>query len=84
MCFTIDDLEQYINKRGFAVDDYKELMPGVQVSDWDQFIEFIYKTIEGKDDYLKERTRAIRRFHKYADGMNTKRILDACGISLAK
>jgi CDP-glycerol glycerophosphotransferase (TagB/SpsB family) len=80
--FTIDDINEYKESRGFVVDDPLEVMPGEKVKNYDDFIRFIEKIIDEDDKYANERHKINNLCNTYKDGNSSKRIIEFCGITL--
>lgn len=73
--FTTSDIEKYTSDRGFVFDDPLSKMPGELIETGDEFIRFIKKTIDGKDDYVNLRRKLSEQFNKYCDNKNCERVL---------
>jgi len=80
LAFTLDDVEEYENSRGFVFDNIKEWLPGKEVFDFDDFCEFIDEVADGKDSCAKKRQRVSAKMLKFKDNRNCKRILETFGI----
>lgn len=80
--FTVDDIEEYMENRGFVVDDPYELMPGMFINEPCEFIKFVTDLLEEKDDYKEKRERVNNLVNKYHDGKDCKRVLEIAGIKL--
>lgn len=80
--FTEDDVEEYRDSRGFAVDDPDTFRPGMKMRTMKDLEVFIDNLIEGKDDYIQARMKINNLSNKYQDGNNCKRTLEISGIDL--
>ena len=80
MAFTEDDLEDYSDTRGYAVDNPSSYKPGFRIKNKNDFIKFIETLAEGKDDYKAERNRVLGLSNDYRDGQFSKRALEYAGI----
>lgn len=80
LAFTLDDVEEYENSRGFVFDNIREWLPGKEVFTFEDFCEFIKEIGEGRDTTKEKRRKASDKMLKYKDNQNCKRILDAFGI----
>jgi CDP-glycerol glycerophosphotransferase (TagB/SpsB family) len=78
--FVLDDIDEYGDKRGFAVEDPLKLMPGEKIYNEKDLIKFIVNICNGVDNYEEERTRINDLVNKYQDNKNCERILDFLGI----
>ena len=63
ICFTIDDIENYKNGRGFIVEDPISYMPGDKVKTYDQFLAFLSDMIAGVDPYHEKREEMKNLFN---------------------
>lgn len=80
--FTIDDINEYRESRGFVIDDPLEVMPGEKIINYNGFIRFIEQIIDDDDKYANERCNINNLCNAYKDGNSSKRILEFCGIKL--
>ena len=76
--FYINDLEQYRVKRGFAVDNPLEWMPGEKVQSINKLQEVLSKILDGNDRYFKDRRKLATTFHRYKNDFS-KRVLEGIG-----
>lgn len=63
ICFTIDDIENYKNGRGFIVEDPISYMPGDKVKTYDQFLAFLSDMFAGVDPYHEKREEMKNLFN---------------------
>ncbi len=80
--FVIEDIQEYIDKRGFIMENPLDLMPGEKIYNYDDLIKFIQSTIRGEDSYEQERKQINDLVNKYQDNNNCRRILDNIGITI--
>lgn len=73
--YTIDDIAEY--RLGFSVDNFQELMPGNKINTTEDFIEFLCKIEQGKDEFKESRNIINQKIHDFPDGENAKRL---CGL----
>ena len=78
--FTVDDMEEYIQNRGFVVDDPVSLMPGPLLKTSDDFLRFVSSVLTGSDGYAEERKRVGELTNRYHDGKDARRALELAGI----
>ena len=73
----LDNLsEDYKNTRGFILEDnYKILMPGAQVDNFNQFKEELLENLIN-DKYKYEREKSIPLIHKHIDFNSNERIYE--------
>jgi CDP-glycerol glycerophosphotransferase (TagB/SpsB family) len=80
IAFTLDDVEEYHNSRGFVFDDIKQWLPGKEIYAWENFAQFVKDIGSGLDVECEKRRRIKKVMHRFSDDMNCQRILDALGI----
>lgn len=78
--FVIDDIQNYVEKRGFSVSNPLEIMPGEKIYNISNFIEFLKEFKEGKDNYLEERMKINQLCNSYSVENNCEKILNAVGV----
>ena len=57
VAFTINDYEEYKEKRGFVFDDIKSLMAGPTVSNLDDLLAFLNSVMNSEDEFYIERNK---------------------------
>lgn len=80
--FTVDDIDEYKNNRGFVVDDPYELMPGAFINTPEEFLKFVDDLLNGKDDYKEKRRQVNQLVNQFEGGKDCERILKIAGIDL--
>lgn len=80
--FTDDDVEEYRDSRGFAVDDPDAFRPGMKMKTLNDLERFIDNLLQGTDDYIQARTKISNLSNKYQDGNNCRRSLEFSKIHL--
>lgn len=78
--YFLDDYEEYKKSRGIFPENALELMIGDHVYTYSQMEDAIKRICKGEDRYKDERREKLPMFHKYVDGMASKRIIDYFGI----
>lgn len=81
MIFILDDYEDYKKSRGIITENVLDFMVGDHVYSFDELLNSLDKIKKGYDDHVIERRNMIPKFHKYQDGMSSKRILEYLGIT---
>lgn len=81
LAFTLDDVEEYENSRGFVFDNIRDWLPGKEIFSFEDFCVFISEIAEGQDTTKEKRRETAEKLLKYKDNQNCKRILEAFGIS---
>ena len=62
---TTDDVNEYIEKRGFFYDDVYSVLKGVHIGDVDALLGFFRDVMNGVDEKYEERLEMKRRLHPY-------------------
>jgi len=78
--YVFPDLREYEASRGLNLAPYERWVPGPIVSNADGLIAVLDGLLQGRDEHHQERVLARERFHRYADGNSTKRLLDVLGF----
>lgn len=78
--FTLEDVEEYGQSRGFVFDDIREWLPGAELFTFHQFCGFIKETALGIDSTAGKRRRLLKIMHKYQDDESCRRIVEALHI----
>jgi len=77
--FTEDDVEQYKDTRGFAVDPEK-FRPGMRIRNKNDMAQFLQSIADGMDEYKGEREGICKLSNAYLDSGNCRRALELCNI----
>lgn len=80
IAFTEDDLDDYSDARGFAVDDPQEYKPGYRIRSITDFYQFVDNLSANIDSYQKDRIHVNNLANEYRDGNFCQRILELVGI----
>jgi CDP-glycerol glycerophosphotransferase len=78
--FFFPDLEAYRRTRGLSLEPYEDWVPGPLIKSLQELLRELQTISDGNDPHADERRSARRRFHHYADGRSTDRVLDALGL----
>lgn len=82
IAFTLDDVEEYEQSRGFVFDRIKEWLPGMEIETFDDMCIFIKEVESNVDSTGAKRKMLMGRMHKYQDDNNCKRIMEALQIQI--
>ncbi|TCI46217.1 hypothetical protein EVJ27_06930 [Exiguobacterium sp. SH3S2] len=74
IAFTIQDITEYNDNRGFTVNNPKELMPGVKLQNAQDLIKFIDSLVLQEDFFINDRARVNDLVNLYRDGKNSERV----------
>lgn len=77
VAFTVDDIEQYNEERGFVFDNPYEYMPGAKITNLKEIEEFIMDIIEGNDKFAEERQKLNEKINLYNDGNSCERVVQS-------
>ena len=83
ICFTIDDIENYKNGRGFIVEDPTNYMPGDRVTNYQGIVSFLNDLTAGIDHYQMAREEIKNLFNKEKDNA-CDRLADKIGLKSGK
>ena len=80
MGFTLDDVEEYKQNRGFHFDPVSEWMPGAEIYDSNDFEKFIQSVVEDNDFTKEKRSMIKEKMHDFNDDKSCERIIKQLGI----
>ena len=78
--FTLDDLDEYRESRGFVLNPIEEWLPGEKIYDYDGFMSFLEGVCSGDDRSCDIRRQIAKKLHDFSDDNSCKRIADAIGL----
>ena len=79
VAFTINDYEEYKEKRGFVFDDVKSLMAGPTISNLDDLFEFLNNVMKSEDEFYVKRNE-INSIVNSIQKNFTRTLLESVGI----
>lgn len=79
VAFTINDYEEYKEKRGFVFEDVKSLMVGSVIRDSHDLLEFLESVMKSEDPYIDERKIVNNKVNAIQKDF-TKTLLDEIGL----
>ena len=79
VAFTINDYEEYKEKRGFAFEDVKSLMAGPTISNFDELLKFLLSVMKSEDEFCVERNNVNSLVNSIQRDF-TKTLLENVGI----
>lgn len=79
VAFTINDYEEYKEKRGFVFDDVKGLMVGPTISNLDELLKFLLSVMKSEDEFYIERNKVNSIVNSIQRDF-TKTLLENIGI----
>lgn len=82
IAFTLDDLDEYENSRGFFFDNIRDWLPGKELFSFRDFCKYIEEIINGEDSTRTKRRKLWMKMHKYNDDNSCRRILENLKIYL--
>ncbi len=82
MGFTLDDVEEYGESRGFVFPNIREWLPGKELFSFEDFCSFVREIGADVDSTREKRKMLKEKMHRYGDGNNCKRIVEALGIGI--
>ena len=75
--FTLDDLEEYRESRGFVLNPIEDWIPGEKITCFEEFISFITSVCNGEDRSSETRRRIASKLHDFSDDKSCERIAKA-------
>ena len=79
VAFTINDYEEYKEKRGFVFEDVKSLMVGPTISNFDELLKFLLSVMKSEDEFYIERNKVNSIVNSIQRDF-TKTLLENVGI----
>ena len=79
IAFTNDDIKEYSQKRGLAMDP-EEFRPGEKLNNFDDICLFVKHVANEIDEYKEKREYVNHLVNEYQNGNYSKRVLDVMGI----
>jgi CDP-glycerol glycerophosphotransferase (TagB/SpsB family) len=79
--FTVDDMTEYSDNRGFNFDKPLDYMPGPHMKTLDDLYQFVEDLSNNNDAYQEKRKEVNRLFNDYIDNKSCKRVLETVGIA---
>ena len=79
VAFTINDYEEYKEKRGFVFEDVKSLMVGSVIRNSKDLLEFLESITKSEDSYIEERTKVNDKVNAIQKDF-TKTLLNEIGL----
>ena len=76
VAFVQDDINVFVEKRGFAFNNISDYIAGEILKTKDDFVGFLQHISKGEDKYKKERNKIKDFYHKYQDGNSCERIAE--------
>ncbi len=78
--FTLDDIKEYKESRGFVLNPIEEWLPGKKIFEYTDFICFIDEICKGIDSEAEIRDSIRKRLLDYYDDGNCERIVKRLGL----
>ena len=75
MAFTLDDVEEYQQSRGFVFEDIQNYLPGKEIYNVEDFMIFVNEIIEKKDCTKEKRQKLINEMHTFHDDKSSERFV---------
>jgi CDP-glycerol glycerophosphotransferase (TagB/SpsB family) len=80
MAFTLDDLQEYDDSRGFVLNPVVDYLPGAELYRVEDMLAFVTDVCNDKDATRDKRQKLIELMLDYRDGRNSERLLDMLDI----
>ncbi len=80
MGFTLDDVEEYEDSRGFVFENIREWLPGEEIFSLEDMERFIENVALGVDSASEKRRMLMEKMHKFSDDESCARVVDALSL----
>lgn len=80
--FTLDDVEEYGESRGFVFDNIRNWLPGAEIFSFHDLCLFIREIGQGLDSTKEKREKLKKIMHDYSDDQSCRRITEALQIHI--
>jgi len=80
IAFTLDDVLEYENSRGFVFENIRDWLPGEEIVDFRDYLGFLREIVEGEDSSKDKREKLLSKMHLYKDGNSCQRVLETLNI----
>ena len=80
IAFTLSDLDEYENSRGFVLNPIEEWLPGYKLYSYEDLKGFVNDVTSGVDRSADIRRNLRKKLHDFGDDNSCRRILAALGI----
>ena len=81
MGFTLEDVEEYGESRGFVFDNIRDWLPGAELVSFSDFCQFVREIGQGVDFTREKRQKLKKVMHDYSDDQSCRRITEALRIN---
>lgn len=72
--FNITDKEEYMNERGFAIENFEAWTPGIKFKNYEELKNIFKESHEEKDKFMFEREVVMNKVHDYVDDNSSLRV----------
>ncbi len=80
VAFTIEDIEEYENARGFVFEPIRDWLPGMEIMTFDDFLNYVVEISNGIDSTKAKRQRIRGELHSFCDDRSCERLIDELHI----
>ena len=81
LAFTLDDVAEYENSRGFHFDNIRDWLPGKELYTVEDFWNYIDEVGRGMDSSADKRRGIADKMHLHKDDQSSRRVAEALGIN---
>ena len=78
--FTLEDVDEYKNSRGFVFDNIHEWLPGKEIWTFEDFTDFVREIGNGEDPDRELRAEIKEKIHDLEGGKSCERLVKMLGI----
>lgn len=80
LAFSLEDVDEYKNSRGFVFENIHEWLPGKEIWNLDDFLDFVREIGSGEDSDREKRAIIKNRIHDLDGGSSCERLIKMLGI----
>ena len=80
VAFTLDDVEEYEQSRGFILNPIREWIPGEKIFSPEGYMRFLRAVAEGRDTAGEQRRKLAGKLHDFHDDQSSRRIVASLGL----
>jgi CDP-glycerol glycerophosphotransferase (TagB/SpsB family) len=80
IAFTLDDVNEYENTRGFVFENITEWLPGKEIYNRDDYMSYVREIAEGIDSSSEKRRKIREKMHAFSDDGSSRRVLEKLHI----
>lgn len=80
IAFTLDDVNEYENSRGFVFENIRDWLPGKEIFSVEDFVNFAKEIADNIDSESSKRKAVKKRLHAFNDDKSAERLINALAM----